>query len=209
MAPSAAKRAEAEKAAKAKKGWLGGWFGGGGSAKKDLAAEQPKAVKAKLGEQNSFYYDEDLKRWVNKKAGSDAGSTPTSTPPPPKGGPRSAAGTPPPPGAGGGMMAPPPPGGRLSAPPRGPPLSSSASSSNLAAVAAANASQSSLLGTTPPMLQRTASNGSEAGLAPPSRPGTSMSNASSIDDLLSAAGPRKPGAKKARKSGRYVDVMAK
>ncbi|KAL5911137.1 vesicle coat component [Pyricularia oryzae] len=204
-----AKRAEAEKAAKAKKGWLGGWFGGGGSAKKDLAAEQPKAVKAKLGEQNSFYYDEDLKRWVNKKAGSDAGSTPTSTPPPPKGGPRSAAGTPPPPGAGGGMMAPPPPGGRLSAPPRGPPLSSSASSSNLAAVAAANASQSSLLGTTPPMLQRTASNGSEAGLAPPSRPGTSMSNASSIDDLLSAAGPRKPGAKKARKSGRYVDVMAK
>jgi COPII coat assembly protein SEC16 len=36
-----------------------------------------------------------------------------------------------------------------------------------------------------------------------------MSNASSIDDLLSASGPRKPGQKKARKSGRYVDVMAK
>lgn len=35
-----------------------------------------------------------------------------------------------------------------------------------------------------------------------------MSNASSIDDLLSASGPRKPGQKKARK-GRYVDVMAK
>jgi hypothetical protein len=36
-----------------------------------------------------------------------------------------------------------------------------------------------------------------------------MSNASSIDDLLSASAPRKPGQKKARKSGRYVDVMAK
>jgi len=37
-----------------------------------------------------------------------------------------------------------------------------------------------------------------------------MSNASSIDDLLGAAGPRKPGGtKKARRSGRYVDVMAK
>ena len=35
-----------------------------------------------------------------------------------------------------------------------------------------------------------------------------MSNASSIDDLLAAPGPRK-GAKKPRKSGRYVDVMAK
>ncbi|KAG4220174.1 hypothetical protein PC116_g31347 [Phytophthora cactorum] len=44
--------------------------------------------------------------------------------------------------------------------------------------------------------------------APPSRPATSLSNASSIDDLLGAAGPRK-GAKKAKKGGRYVDVMAK
>lgn len=43
---------------------------------------------------------------------------------------------------------------------------------------------------------------------PPSRPTTSLSNASSIDDLLGAAGPRK-GGKKTRKSGRYVDVMAK
>jgi hypothetical protein len=36
-----------------------------------------------------------------------------------------------------------------------------------------------------------------------------MSNSSSIDDLLSAAGPRKAGAKKTRKSARYVDVMTK
>lgn len=44
---------------------------------------------------------------------------------------------------------------------------------------------------------------------PPSRPATSMSNASSIDDLLGVAATRKPGQKKPRKSGRYVDVMAK
>ena len=45
---------------------------------------------------------------------------------------------------------------------------------------------------------------------PPSRPPTSLSNSSSIDDLLGAAGPRKPGAaRKARKGARYVDVMGK
>ena len=46
--------------------------------------------------------------------------------------------------------------------------------------------------------------------APPSRPATSMSNASSIDDLLGAAMPRKgAGGKGKKKGGRYVDVMAK
>ncbi|KAH6840965.1 COPII coat assembly protein SEC16 [Chaetomium sp. MPI-CAGE-AT-0009] len=49
-----------------------------------------------------------------------------------------------------------------------------------------------------------------AGAPPSSRPSTSLSNSSSIDDLLGAAGPRKPGAaKKARKGARYVDVMGK
>lgn len=57
-------------------------------------------------------------------------------------------------------------------------------------------------------MARSVSNQSAAS-GPPSRPTTSMSNASSIDDLLSAAGPRKPGQKKGRKGGRYVDVMAK
>ncbi|KAM4056390.1 sec23-binding domain of sec16 [Hirsutella rhossiliensis] len=67
------------------------------------------------------------------------------------------------------------------------------------------------LAAAPPM-SRSASNSALATgppSGPPSRPATSMSNASSIDDLLGAAAPRKAGQKKARKSGRYVDVMAK
>lgn len=61
------------------------------------------------------------------------------------------------------------------------------------------------------MMPRTVSTASNNGLtsAPPSRPATSMSNASSIDDLLGAAAPRKGGAKSKKKGGRYVDVMAK
>lgn len=70
-------------------------------------------------------------------------------------------------------------------------------------------------GGAPPMM-RADSNASTGGGAPtpppsgpPSRPATSISNASSIDDLIGAAGPRKAAGKKPRKSGRYVDVMAK
>ncbi|KAJ3572428.1 hypothetical protein NPX13_g5057 [Xylaria arbuscula] len=57
-----------------------------------------------------------------------------------------------------------------------------------------------------PLMARSVSGQSNASLPP--RPATSLSNASSIEDLLGAAGPRK-GPKKTRKSGRYVDVMAK
>lgn len=46
--------------------------------------------------------------------------------------------------------------------------------------------------------------------APPSRPSTSMSNASSIDDLIGQPQARKGGTLKKGKKGRgYVDVMAK
>jgi len=46
--------------------------------------------------------------------------------------------------------------------------------------------------------------------APPSRPATGMSNASSIDDLIGAPQARKGGTVKGKKKGRgYVDVMAK
>jgi COPII coat assembly protein SEC16 len=61
----------------------------------------------------------------------------------------------------------------------------------------------------PPAMARTSSAASAAS-GPPTRPATGMSDANSIDDLLGATpGPRKGGAKKGRKSGRYVDVMAK
>ncbi|KAK6541857.1 vesicle coat component [Orbilia ellipsospora] len=73
--------AEKKKKAAAGGGWLSGWFGG---AKKDPNAKT--VYSAKLGEENSFYYDPDSKRWVNKKAGStdSAGITPSGTPPPPR-----------------------------------------------------------------------------------------------------------------------------
>ncbi|KAG0669632.1 vesicle coat component [Maudiozyma exigua] len=40
-----------------------GWFGW---LKKETG--EKKAIKAKLGNENSFYYDKDLKRWINKNA---------------------------------------------------------------------------------------------------------------------------------------------
>lgn len=56
-----------------------GWFGW---LKKDT--NEKKAVKAKLGNQNSFYYDEQLKRWVNKNASEeDKQQLATPAPPPP------------------------------------------------------------------------------------------------------------------------------
>ncbi|KAL0943868.1 COPII coat assembly protein SEC16 [Colletotrichum truncatum] len=194
-----AKRAAA--AQQQKKGWgFSSWFGG---SKKDAtidAAQPNKPIKAKLGEANNFVYDPDLKRWVNKAAGAEATQAKTATPPPPKAAPRSSTGTPPP-----RTMT--PPMGRASAPPGGP---SGPPVSNLAKAP----SQESLGGPPGPPtgMMRSVSNTSATGgplSGPPSRPATSMSNASSIDDLLSAAGPRKPGAKKAKKGGRYVDVMAK
>lgn len=192
----------AAEAKAAKKGWgFGGWFGGGN--KKEPADLANKPIKAKLGEASSFVYDPELKRWVNKKPGADNTPAKTATPPPPRAASRN--GTPPPPG--GPTSA---PYGGLSAPPAGPPrltpspalLSKAVSHDNLHVPRGA------------PTMMRSVSNQSTSSApggpssAPPSRPTTSLSNASSIDDLLGAAGPRK-GGKKARKSGRYVDVMAK
>lgn len=46
----------------------GGWgiFSLFGRKEKDTNLDEKKAVKANLGEQSSFYYDEKEKRWVNK-----------------------------------------------------------------------------------------------------------------------------------------------
>ncbi|KAI0169634.1 Sec23-binding domain of Sec16-domain-containing protein [Hypoxylon sp. FL1284] len=186
--------------AKASKGWgFGSWFGGG--SKKEPADSANKPIKAKLGEASSFVYDPELKRWVNKKPGAENTPAKTATPPPPRAGSRTS--TPPPPGG----SAPPrglsvPPGGARRLAPSPAMLNKAVSHENLHTPMAA------------PSMMRSVSNQSTASApggppsAPPSRPGTSLSNASSIDDLLGAAGPRK-GGKKARKSGRYVDVMAK
>ncbi|KAH7318336.1 Sec23-binding domain of Sec16-domain-containing protein [Stachybotrys elegans] len=197
-----AKRAAAQQAAK--KGWgFGGWFGGSKKTDMGSAGESSpnKPIRAKLGEQSSFVYDPDLKRWVNKKPGAENVEAKKEAPPPPKGAPRAFTGTPPPMSS-----TPPPPMGRASAPPPSiipgtpPPMPMAIPTLNK------QPSQDSIGGA--PAMARSVSNMSNSSL-PPSRPTTSMSNASSIDDLLSAAGSRKPGQKKARKSGRYVDVMAK
>ncbi|KAF8077931.1 Sec23-binding domain of Sec16-domain-containing protein [Lyophyllum atratum] len=60
--------------APATSGWLSRWW------KKSDA--MPGPVKASLGDESAFYYDKDLKRWVNKKAGA-AESAKAATPPPP------------------------------------------------------------------------------------------------------------------------------
>jgi hypothetical protein len=185
-----------KEAAANKKGWFGGWF------KKDpnMPQQGPGPIKAKLGEENSFVYDPELKKWVNKKAGAVDSSKPAATPPPPRGGPLAAArsasgGTPP--------MGPPASGLRppTSMPPRSssmPPPMGIPSRTSTPGAPSDNEGPAK-----PPALGRP-----PLASGPPSRPGTSMSNASSIDDLLGAAQPRKgPGAKK-KKGGRYVDVMA-
>lgn len=205
-----------------KKGWFGGWFGG----KKDPnAAQGPGPIKAKLGEENSFYFDKELGKWVNKKAGAEAATPAAATPPPPKGPASRVASMGPPSGgppsrasSGTGLSGLPggPPAGNgrphtsgsgpafsASGPPSGPP-------SRIGTPASAQSDHPPpTSGSAPPLPL----NGLEgAALQPPSRPSTSLSNASSIDDLLAGAGPRKGGAGgtvKGKKKGRYVDVMAK
>ncbi|KAK8169511.1 Sec23-binding domain of Sec16-domain-containing protein [Phyllosticta citrichinensis] len=209
-----AAEADAQKGASSKKSssWLGGWF----SKKAD---DSPKPIRAKLGEENSFYYDTDLKKWVNKKANpADQAAKPAGTPPPPRagppgaglrsaasamnlgGGPRKGAPTPPLPAMGGSASAgaSPNPGlGQRSTsmpPPMGVPSNAGSRTGSPA----------------PPVpgVAPSASGTPSLG-GPPSRPLTSMSNASSIDDLLGVPAPRKGAARKKGKAGRYVDVMAK
>ncbi|PSS00817.1 Sec23-binding domain of Sec16-domain-containing protein [Coniella lustricola] len=208
-----AKRAAEEKAAKSKKGWgFGGWFGGGGagagagssngggSSKKDsLDSSSPnKPIRAKLGEKSSFVYDPDQKRWVNKAAGAEDTAPKSATPPPPR-----ALSRPPIPGPA--NSAPPPlRSGSTPTPPLG-----GASTPPLPGTGGFGGPPAS--GTSTPPLMRSASMATVGGTqsAPPSRPATSMSTASSIDDLLGAATPRKGARGKKKGGGRYVDVMAK
>ncbi|KAF2722136.1 hypothetical protein K431DRAFT_284337 [Polychaeton citri CBS 116435] len=198
-----------------KGGWFGGWFAGKGK-EGDLSGSGP--IKAKLGEQSSFYYDEQLKKWVNKKGGTEAASASAPTPPPPRG-PSSRV----------------PSGTSSMGPPSGPPsrIASGTGLSGLAGGPSSRPPTSSGLSTVAQPPSRTGTPGTPAGAGangegfpvsgtppagpgllsaggPPSRPATSLSNASSIDDLLGPPGGsrRAGGAKGKKKGGRYVDVMA-
>jgi hypothetical protein len=189
-----------------KKGWLSGWFGG----KKDGTAS-PGPIKAKLGEENSFYYDENLKKWVNKKAGPEAATQVAATPPPPKGPSRVASAA----------MGPPsgPPsrassGTGLSGPPMRPPTSGSGPAFSGSGPPSGPPSRTGTPGSNPASESSqpaaTGVNGDSAPpLAPPIRPSSTLSTASSIDDLLAGPpGSRKGGTLKGKKKGqRYVDVM--
>ena len=195
-----AKKEKESKTAKPKGSWFGGWLG-----KKDESldsAREKKVIKARLGEQSSFYYDEKLKRWVNKKDPNSmqAGAKPTA--PPPKGPVAGLRGLTPSaslPNLSGapprtrtpdenGSMAPP----SLNGPPR---LDSMSPPAGARPPSGASS---------PPI------GGPGAGLVPPPRPSTATST-SSLDDLLgpSTAGGRKSvKGKKGGKGGRYVDLVA-
>ncbi|KAG6114231.1 hypothetical protein E4U14_001504 [Claviceps sp. LM454 group G7] len=214
VAEEDAKRAAA--AASAKKGWgFGGWFGGSKKGEGSTSADSStgKPIKAKLGEQSTFVYDPDLGRWINKKPGAENVEAKKATPPPPRAGiSRSVGGTPPPPPSV--TNTPPPAADGSNLRPVGamlPPRSTAGTLTTAQSMDNIHARSG------PGSLARSVSTSAvlpgEGGppvSAPPSRPSTSMSmnNATSIDDLLGAPGPRKAGPKKPRKSGRYVDVMA-
>ncbi|BGP48551.1 hypothetical protein JCM10450v2_004427 [Rhodotorula kratochvilovae] len=61
---------------KPSKSWLGGWF----KREASPAATGPGPIRANLGEQKSLYYDEKLKRWINK--GDKIEAPPAVVPPP-------------------------------------------------------------------------------------------------------------------------------
>jgi len=179
-----------------KKSWFGGWF------KKDPNAPTGP-IKAKLGEENSFVFDKELGKWVNKKAGTGSATPTAATPPPPRASlrPQSASGA-----------------------PNGAPPTSAPGSALLHSGAGAPPSMTSRVSSVPPpMMTRSdsqASSGSapapSAGVSkpplsgPPPRPATSMGDANDLDDLLGVptGAPRKGGKKGTQRKGRYVDIMA-
>ncbi|KAF2016741.1 hypothetical protein BU24DRAFT_209313 [Aaosphaeria arxii CBS 175.79] len=205
--------AQRDKEAAAKKaggGWFGGWF------KKDPNAG-PGPIKAKLGEENSFYYDPELKKWVNKKGGAAEASKPMATPPPPRSGPPSrnvsgntvAAQH----ALGGSTPSSLPPTSMMAG---GPPTSNPQRSSSMPPPMLPLGGPPSR-SSTPGLMSDSEGGGNKApplvnpGLlasGPPSRPSTGLSNASSIDDLLGAATANKGPKKGKKRGGRYVDVMA-
>lgn len=187
-------------------------MGAGSGSSKGSAADQ-KVYRAKLGESKmKLYYDKELGKWVNPD-NPDAGAAQSATPPPPRTG-----GTPAPP---------------MNAGPPRPPMSSTPVPSFPTSYPTTPALGSGLP-SGPPSRVGTPAHGHGPGpsissygpgagtplmsmgpptmsnLTLPPRPGTSASNASSIDDLYGPPTGRKAGAKaKKGGKGRYIDVMAK
>ncbi|KAL9041375.1 MAG: hypothetical protein Q9180_001320 [Flavoplaca navasiana] len=204
-----AAEADAQKDLKPKKS---GWFGGvggwlGGKKDDDLNSQEPKAIKAKLGEESSFYYDKELKKWINKK---DPTPSATETPkaPPPRGPPSRAVS-----GASGPPMS--TSASRISTPPV-PPLPSQPpapiqlqSHPTSGSVTPARKVSPAVPPAAAAAIDQAPSSGPPS--APPSRPSTAVGGgAGGIDDLLGEPQVRKGGTMKRGKKGRgYVDVMAK
>ncbi|KAL8661906.1 MAG: hypothetical protein Q9202_005188 [Teloschistes flavicans] len=218
--------AQKDKQLKSKKsGWfggVGGWLGGGKKDDANLNQDQPKAIKAKLGEESSFYYDKELKKWVNKK-GLPPAAAEAPKPPPPRGPPSRAVSA-----AGG----PPLSASRPATPPVPPLPSFIPGETDTPPINVSQATPPTMVfGSGPPSgvgtPARTASpavssrataaaaGGGEASgppSAPPSRPPTAAIGVgkSDIDDLLGEPQVRKGGTMRRGKKGRgYVDVMAK
>ena len=187
------------KAAKSKGSWFGGWLG-----KKDESldsAGEKKVIKAKLGETSSFYYDEKLKRWVNKKDPSSAQAGAKAAPPPPKG----------PVGAVRGLT----PSASLpnlsGAPPRTRTPDENGSMPPPPTLNGSSKADPPTSARSPPDAGAPPIGGPGHGLVPPPRPGTASSTTSSIDDLLAppaAGGRRSVRGSKKPKGGRYVDLVA-
>lgn len=185
------KKEEAEKRAEAEANKKGGWFSW---LRKPGAGEdpnKPKPVRAKLGEESSFYFDENLKRWVNKKAPLES-QGPAAPPPPPKA--KSKPATPSPAAA----PAPVPAPGTSSAPTGMSPATSQRSTP----VPGPGTTRG---GAAPSPASAPAPPGKPPGGPPaPAKPPI----AGGLDDLLAAAPA--PGRKPARRNARsrYVDIVS-
>lgn len=202
---------------------LTGWFG---SKAKDATAAPPSGpnkasgpIKARLGEENSFVYDANLKRWIDKKAGAENVPTATATPPPPKGPPsRAVSGSNAQDASASAITAssltsPPAALARGLSPTSGPPSTNPSRnvSPSLGRTASPTASLPSA-GTTAlaPDSGLGPSSASSMPVLPSSRPSTGISDVSSIDDLIGAPQARKGGTIKKGKRGRsYVNVLEK
>lgn len=219
-----ARKDNAPKLNSKRSGWFGGWLGGKKEGDAAEAHGTPNApIKAKLGEQSSFYYDSEKKRWVNKKDPDGSTAAAPTLPPPPKGPPSRvvSAAEPPRPSSTAPPPVPPLPTTiatppinvtrmTTSNPPSSDPTSQVPSRNPSPPVNAPTSTEERLIeASAAPLLSATGPSSGPPS-APPSRPATSMSGASSIDDLIGVPQPRKGGTVRKGKKGRgYVDVMSK